>query len=120
MTYSHSVDGFGDRDDIVLEKSRSEDTKTQNHYDSFRNQPEVAEYSEGGLKVKDIFIAMLRNNSMVALYYKDQVAPFEDLHEEFSDAWGALIAEMGDHLCEEESYNPSILDMGHEVEFSLI
>jgi hypothetical protein len=117
---SYSVDGFGDSDDIALERSRSEDSKTQNYYDSFHERPEDAEYSASGIgmKVKDIFISMLRNNSMVALYYKDQVAPYGDLHEEFADAWGALITEL--ELDEEESYNPSVLDMGHQIEFCLI
>lgn len=118
MAYSYSVDGFGDRDDITLERSRSEDTRTENFYNGFYNPIAEAEYSETGKKVSDIFIAMLRNNSMCALYAKEQIAPFEDLHEEFSDAWCALVTEID--LDEEESYNPSILDTGDQVEFRLI
>jgi len=118
MTHSYSADGYGDRDDMALERSRSEGAKTENFYNDFYRSIPDAEYSETGRKVKDIFMAMLRNNSMCALYAKEQIAPFEDLHEEFSDAWCALVTEMD--LDEEESYNPSILDTGDQVEFRLV
>lgn len=117
MTYTQSVDGFGDRDDIALERSRSEGTKTDNYYSQFHRPIASAEYSKDGFSLKDIFIKMLKKNSMRALYFKEQIAPCEDIKEAFSDAWCALISEMD--LDDEESYHPSIQDQGHQVEITL-
>lgn len=119
MTYTQSTDGFGDRDDIALERDRSEGTKRENYYSQFHQSLPTPEYSENGMTFRQVFTKMLTNNSMCALYYKEQIAPCDDIHEAFSDAWASLIGS-DIELDGEDTYCPSVNDLGHEIEIRLI
>jgi hypothetical protein len=57
MTYSCSVDGFGDSDDMALAFSKSEDMKNENFYNSFYKPLPTVEFAD----VDADFIARLRN-----------------------------------------------------------
>jgi hypothetical protein len=91
MTYTYSVDGFGDRDDIALERDRAEGLKTDNYFSGFTRTIETPEFNEDGMTFREVFTNMLTKNSMCALYFKEQIAPCDDIHEAFSDAWASVL-----------------------------
>jgi len=62
MTHSYSVDGFGNRDDIALGNSKSEDTKIENFYNSFGKPLPTIEIAD----VDAAFTAMIRNSIQAA------------------------------------------------------
>lgn len=52
MTYSYSVDGFGDRDDIALARSRSEDQIRENKDKARLSKPNDPEFND--MSVNDL------------------------------------------------------------------
>lgn len=62
MTNSYSVDGFGNRDDIALANSKSEDQKTENFYAGFSKPFPTSEIAP----VTVALAAAIRNSVRIA------------------------------------------------------
>jgi len=105
-------------DSDYLAHDKGEGDKNQERYERSHRSFETASYNQDGTPIREIFVNMLRNNSMQANYFKEQIAPLGEWREEFSQAWAELVCEID--IDDEDSFSPLILDRGHQIEIRLI
>lgn len=116
--YSYSVDGFGDRDDIVLAREKSQGTIRENQRNEEAQRhariADAQKYSEDGEPITRIVKRMIERESYGALLLKQDIRwDVETLSEAVTEA----CIQLG---LSDEDFSPSLVDQGHEVEIRLV
>lgn len=124
--YSHTIDGYGDRDDIVLAKDRQQSQLRENVYrDQMKSfgipdQP-YAESAEQGIPISEIVKRLVEQGGGCSLYYNHQIFWDIKLHEarEYAcisaitpDGWDTPVTELEQLVVEG-------CGDGHEYEISV-
>lgn len=83
-----SVDGFGDRDDIALERDRQQGVMRDNYYAEISQSiPDQSFAQMGGIKISSIVRALVSKGGGKALYYNHQIE------------WGMSLEEARQEVC---------------------
>jgi hypothetical protein len=100
-----SVDGFGERDDIALERDRSQGQATDNYYAKFNNPIPDAPFAKvgKGFKVSEIVKNLVQKGGGSACYFNHQIewdVELEDARQEAAidaiipDGWDTPLTEL--------------------------
>jgi len=111
-----STDGYGDRDDIALARSRDQDQIRENQYKAWSSSPPTPEWGDiNQQSIVELLVQMLRRGSASSRGYKDQVH------------WPSGVETISEAVCEaciiegldEDCYSPWLKVEGYEYEISL-